>query len=178
MISILELGPTQDAVKELAAIHIEAVADNAGVSFLHPLAPEKAEHFWRGSLRQASDGTRIIFGAVENGAIVGTVTLLLDMPENQPHRAEIAKMMVAGHARGRGIASKLLTAAEDAARERGKTLLMLDTVKGSAAARLYTKMGWVFFGDVPGHALRGDGTPDDTSFFYKEVPPADEAAAD
>jgi GNAT superfamily N-acetyltransferase len=168
--STLKVAPVtldEQMVAALASIHIEAVADNAGVSFMHPLAPEKAMAFWRASLERASSGKKIVFGAFDEVGLSGTVTLVLDMPENQPHRAEIAKMMVARRARRQGVATKLLEAAETEARNRGCTLLMLDTVKDSAASRIYTRLGWIRFGDVPGHALLPDGKPNTTSFYYK-----------
>src|SRR5262249_12137592 len=131
--------------------------------------PDKAELFWRQWLARAETGKQIVFGAFDEGRLAGSVTLLLDMPENQPHRAEIAKMMVAGKARRKGIGSALLLAAESAARDRGRTLLMLDTVTGGAAARLYERLGWIRYGEVPGHALLPDGRMGTTSFYYKRV---------
>jgi GNAT superfamily N-acetyltransferase len=168
-LAIVEIIPDDEAIAALAAIHIEAVADNAGMSFVHPLTPEKATAFWRQWLARTEAGRQIVFGAFDAQGLEGSVTLLLDMPENQPHRAEIAKMMVAKRAQRRGIATRLLAAAENAARKHSRTLLMLDTATGSAASRLYDRLGWIRFGDVPGHALLPNGEMRTTSFYYKQL---------
>lgn len=149
---------------------IEAVADNAGVSFLHPLSRDKARAFWLGSLGEAALGKRIVFGAFDGPDLIGTVTLNLDTPENQPHRGDIAKMMVATRARRRGVASSLLAEAEGAARRNGRTLLVLDTEPASKARPLYQKLGWIHAGDIPDYALRSDRSGlTATSLYYKYV---------
>jgi ribosomal protein S18 acetylase RimI-like enzyme len=154
----------------LAALLIEAVADNAGVSFLHPLSPEKARGFWRKALECASRGERIVFGAYDGDDLVGSVTLDLDTPENQPHRGDIAKMMVAMRARRRGIAHALLRAAESAAHQAGRTLLVLDTEPGSKARPLYEKLGWQRVGEIPDYALHSDRSGfTATVLYYKRV---------
>ena len=121
---------------------IETVANGGSVSFMHPLSREAADAFWRDSLASAERGERIVFGAFDGEKLVGTVTLLLDLPPNQPHRAEIAKMMTRLSHRHRGIATALLHAAERAAIERGRWLLVLDTADDEGASGLYERVGF------------------------------------
>lgn len=169
-----EVKALEGNAKEIAALSamlVEAVAHGGGVSFLHPLAIESARDFWHEAFEQASRGKRIILGAFEAGELAGTVTLQLDMPQNQPHRAEIMKMIVAERTRRRGIASALLEGAEALARTHGRTLLVLDTVTQSAASKLYERAGWVRVGDIPDYALLPDGRPWPTTFFYKRIGP-------
>lgn len=117
-------------------------------------------------------GGRLLLVAEDGTGIpVGTVQLMLSVPENQPHRAEIAKLLVHRRARGSGVGAALMSAAEEAARRAGRTLLLLDTVAGSAGDRLYRRLGWTHLGVVPDFALMPDGAPCPTSFFYRELPP-------
>ncbi|MEW5927913.1 MAG: GNAT family N-acetyltransferase [Gemmatimonadota bacterium] len=153
---------------ELAAVLVDCVEGGASVSFMAPLSPEKAEAFWRDVAEGIAAGERVLLVAEdrESGGIAGTVQVLLDLPENQPHRAEVAKMLVRRSARRRGLGGLLMRAAAEAAREEGRTLLVLDTVTGSDAERLYERLGWTRVGVVPGYALMPDGAPCDATFFY------------
>jgi len=169
MVRIEQLPCEERHERALAALMVEVVADNASVSFLHPLSHGTARAFWRQSLELAEQGKRIVFGAFEDGSLLGTVTLNLDTPENQPHRAEIAKMIVAKSARRRGIAARLLGAAETEARARGRWLVTLDTVPGEAGERLYVRLGYVRAGEIPDYALRPDRTLSATAIYYKRL---------
>jgi len=161
-------GPqAHHAVGALADVLIDCVEGGASVSFMAPLAREKAEDFWRAVAQGVANGDRHLLAAYEGDELVGTVQVVPAVPSNQPHRGDIAKMLVKSSARGRGIGAALMAAAEDAARQAGLTLLMLDTTTGLAADRLYVRLGWTRFGQVPGHALMPDGAMSDTSFFYK-----------
>ena len=139
------------------------VANGGSVSFMHPLAPEVADAFWEGSLAAAARGERIVLGAFDGERLVGTVTLLLDCPPNQPHRAEIAKLMTRLSHRGRGVAAALMRAAEDLAGKRGRTLLVLDTAP-TTVPRLYTRAWGSRWRRDPGlcaeAAWRADGDHD------------------
>ena len=134
-----------------------------------PLPRAKALAFWQGVLESAERGERIVLVAedLESKTIVGTVQVILAMPENQPHRADVAKMQVHRQARRRGIGEALMRAAETAAREAGKTLLVLDTVSGSDADRLYSRLGWQRCGEIPGYALWPHGGLCSTTVFYR-----------
>jgi GNAT superfamily N-acetyltransferase len=160
-----------ERIAELAAILLDCVEGGASVSFMAPLTREKAEAFWRDVAEGVAAGERILLVAEDpaDGRIVGTVQVVLDLPENQPHRGEIVKMLVHRSARRRGLGETLMRAAVDAARTAGKTLLVLDTVTGSDADRLYERLGWVRLGVVPGYALMPDGAPCDATIFYKTL---------
>ena len=153
----------------LAELLIDCVAGGASVSFMLPLSPEKAGTYWRGVAESAVRGERVVLAAVEDtGDIVGSVQLILDLPENQPHRADLAKMLVHRRARRAGVGAALLAAAEACAREMGRTLLVLDTASAEAA-RLYERQGWQRVGDIPGYALFPDGRPCATTFYFKAL---------
>jgi len=151
----------------LADILIDCVEGGASVSFMEPLARDKAETFRRRAADGVASGARAVFAAAdEQGRIVGTVQLILDLPENQPHRADIAKMLVHRDARKKGAGDLLMQAAEDAAQAMGRTLLVLDTASDDAA-RLYERRNWVKAGTVPGYALLPNGGLCDTHYYYK-----------
>jgi GNAT superfamily N-acetyltransferase len=157
-------------VDELAALLIDCVEGGASVSFMWPLAPERASAFWRRVADAVARGERALLVAEDaEGRIVGCVQLVLDQPENQPHRADVAKMLVHRRARRQGLGAALMRAAETAAREAGKTLLVLDTVTGGDAERLYARLGWQRVGSIPGYALWPQGGPCATTVFYREV---------
>jgi ribosomal protein S18 acetylase RimI-like enzyme len=118
---------------------------------------------------EAEQGRRLVLAAFDDGRVVGTVQVILALPPNQPHRGEIAKLLVHRSARRRGIAELLMQHAEAEARAEGRTLLVLDTVTGDAAERLYTRLGWTRVGVIPGYALYPDGRPCDTTVFFKEL---------
>ena len=155
----------------LSALIIEVVANNGSVSFLHPLEPARARAFWDNALAAAARGERIILGAFDGDALVGTVTLLLDCPPNQPHRAEIAKMMTRPSYRRRGIASALLNEAERLATEHHRTLLVLDTATVDGASALYERHGYTFAGEIPDYALTPFGELTGTRLYWKRIGP-------
>ena len=153
----------------LAEVLIDCVEGGASVSFMLPLPREKARAYWRGVAQSAARGERAVLAAVDPlGTIVGTVQLILDLPENQPHRGDLAKMLVHRRVRRGGVGAALLAAAEECAREEGRTLLVLDTANAEAA-RLYERHGWQRVGQVPGYALLPDGRPCATTFYFKTL---------
>src|SRR5882757_8048335 len=141
-IEISELSASSKPCKMLSELLMVTVANGGSVSFMHPLQPEVAEAFWSDALAAATRGERIVLGAWDGEMLVGTVTLLLDCPPNQPHRAEIAKLMTRPKHRGQGVAAALMRAAEDFAAKRKRTLLVLDTAVDGGAARLYEGLGF------------------------------------
>lgn len=155
----------------LADLLVDVVEGGASVGFMLPLSRKKATDFWRNAQASAGRGERLLLVAedVASGDIVGTVQVVLAMPDNGPHRADIAKMQVRRSARRRGLGAALMRAAEQAAREAGKTLLVLDTVTGSDAERLYSSLGWVRVGDIPSYALFPAGGLCSTTVFYKSL---------
>jgi GNAT superfamily N-acetyltransferase len=156
-------------VEGLAGLLIDCVEGGASVSFMHPLSPEKARAFWRRVGNDVAAGGRALLVAEDGEGIVGTVQLVLDLPENQPHRADLSKMLVHRRARRRGLGATLLVAAEQLARDCGRTLLVLDTITGSTADRLYTRMGWVRVGEIPDYALMPRGGLSPTTVFYRTL---------
>lgn len=166
---------TGDAVRartaELSGILIACVEGGASVSFLAPLSNHAAEAFWHGVADSVATGDRVLLVAEDNrtGVILGTVQVVIGQPPNQPHRADVAKMLVAPAARRCGIGGQLLEAAIDAARKAGKTLLVLDTATGSDAERLYERLGWIRVGVIPNYSLLPDGRPCGTTVFYKDL---------
>ena len=159
---------TEAQMQDLAAILIDCVEGGASVSFMHPLSLPKALEFWRRVAADVERGARALLVAEDAGGIVGTVQVGLDQPENQPHRADISKMLVHRRARRRGIGAALMRAAETAARQSGKSLLVLDTAGGDAE-RLYVRQGWKLAGIVPDYALWPNGGFCSTSFSYRKL---------
>lgn len=157
-------------IGELADVLLDCVEGGASVSFMAPLARAKAQSFWRGVAERVARGACLLLVAEQAGCIVGTVQVLLDTPENQPHRAEVAKMLVLRRARRHGIGAALMHAAEDEARAHGRTLLVLDTASAEAA-RLYERMGWRRCGVIPDYALLPGGGFCDTTFYYRVLGP-------
>jgi GNAT superfamily N-acetyltransferase len=153
----------------LAEVLVDCVEGGASVGFMAPLDRERAAAFWRGVAEGVGRGERVLLVAEAEGSLVGTVQLVFAQPENQPHRADVAKMLVHRRGRRRGVAVALLAAVEDAARAAGTDVLVLDTVTGSDAERLYARAGWQRVGVVPGYALMPDGRRCDTTYFYKHV---------
>ena len=136
---------------------------------MHPLKEEEAREFWESSLQQATKGKRIILGAFEDEKLAGTVTLLLDLPPNQPHRAEIAKMMTGKAFRGRGVARRLLQEAEKIALEKGRWLITLDTAEDEGASGFYEKQGYQRTGLIPDFALKPHGGLTGTIIYWKKL---------
>lgn len=154
----------------LAEVLIDCVEAGASVSFMWPLPRERALTFWRGVMSGVAGGERALLIAEQaDGRIVGTVQLILAMPDNQPHRADVAKMLVHRSARRRGVAMRLMNTLDDVARAEGRTVLVLDTVTGGDAERLYTRAGWQRVGEVPKFALMPDGAFCGTTFFCKHL---------
>ncbi|VVE84308.1 GNAT family N-acetyltransferase [Pandoraea sputorum] len=170
------------AIDALTDVLIDCVEGGASVSFLLPLTRERATTFWRKVAASVDRGERVLLvarhkvhgapdapGAQNDGAIVGTVQLILDLPENQPHRADVAKMLVHRSARRQGVAAHLMAALDDVARAFKRHVLVLDTVTGGDAERLYQRSGWQRAGDVPKFALMPDGRFCATTFYYKHL---------
>lgn len=156
-------------IQGLSDVLIDCVEGGASVSFMLPMTREKAEAFWRKTSSDAARGECVVLTAIDDADdIVGTVMLLLNQPENQPHRGDIAKMLVLRRVRRLGVGKALLVAAEQQARLAGKTLLVLDTASDEAE-RLYTKHGWERCGYIPNYALMPDGTPCATTLFFKQL---------
>lgn len=158
------------AIGALADVLLDCVEGGASVGFLHPLTRERALSFWRSVARGVASGERAVLLAEDAKGVCGTVQLMLAMPENQPHRADLAKMLVHRRARRQGLGAALMRAAEAVARDSGKKLLVLDTVSGSEAARLYERLGWVRVGEIPGFALLPRGGFCSTTVYYHELP--------
>lgn len=154
---------------ELGAILRDAVESGASVNFLEGFTQGEAEEFWRGQISGLADGGRHLLVAEDGDRLIGTVVLTKAPQPNQPHRADVGKMLVLASHRRKGVGRRLLDAVEALAREEGRTLLMLDTTLGSSGDLLYRSCGWVQYGIVPGHALSTLGVPTATAFFYKEV---------
>jgi predicted N-acetyltransferase YhbS len=155
-------------IRALAGLLLDAVERNAGISFMSGLTAAEAEEWWR-SLLSTSPERAIVLVARDGADIVGTVQLQPAWAPNQPHRADVAKLIVHRRAQGRGVAQALMRELERAASGAGFTLLLLDTCKGSRAERLYTASGWIRVGEVPRFALNPDGSFCDTVFFYKDL---------
>jgi GNAT superfamily N-acetyltransferase len=153
----------------LAAVLADCVAGGASISYLAPFSHDDARVAFEGFAQEVDRGNRLLLAAFDGDRIVGTVQVVLALPPNQPHRGEIAKLIVHRSARRRGVARLLMERAEAEARAEGKSLLMLDTVRGEPGERLYERLGWTPYGVVPGHALYPDGRPCDTTFFWKNV---------
>jgi GNAT superfamily N-acetyltransferase len=168
-LEIVALRSRPDTIAALADLLVETVAHGGSVSFMHPLAPDTALAFWRKSLAAADAGERVVLGAMEDGELVGTVTLLLHLPPNQPHRAEIAKMMTRVRCRGRGVATSLMHAAERIAREHGRFLLTLDTAAEEGAGPFYEKLGFTRVGIIPDYAYKPDGGLCGTIVYWKRI---------
>ena len=155
-------------ISGLADVLLDVVEGGASVSFMHPFTRDKALAFWRGVAKGVAAGERAIVVAEDDQGICGTAQLILALPENQPHRADLAKMLVPRRARRRGIGAAVLQGAADVARELGKTLLVLDTAS-QAAERLYERAGWVKVGVIPDYALLPEGGFCDTIVYYRRL---------
>jgi GNAT superfamily N-acetyltransferase len=156
-------------VAPLADLLIDCVEGGASVSFMRPLTRDRAAAFWRRVLEDVAVDRRALLVAEDVQGVCGTVQLILDLPENQPHRADLAKMLVSRRMRKRGLGAALLAGAEQMARDCGRTLLVLDAVTGGDGARLYERHGWVRVGDVPNFALFPGGGYCSTTYFYRDL---------
>ena len=153
----------------LCDVLIDCVEGGASVSFMHPMTRAKAESFWSAAAAGVARGERMLVVAEDEHGVVGTVQVILNLPENQPHRGDVAKMLVHRRARRQGVGAALLAAAEQSALEAGRTLLVLDTVTGGDAERLYARQGWQRSGEIPNYALFPGGGFCSTTVFYKAL---------
>jgi GNAT superfamily N-acetyltransferase len=171
MVEVRQLTATEGRqyLTALAAVLVDCVAGGASVSFMASLEPAEAESFFEQAVREVEHGRRILLAAFDGPDLIGTVQIVAAPAPNQPHRADVAKLLVHRSARGRGVGQSLMEAVEDAARSAGKTLLVLDTVTGDSAERLYQRLGWTRLGVIPNYALYPDGRWCDTTVFYKEL---------
>ena len=168
--TVRRLPAVDDAhIEALADVLIDCVEGNASVSFMHPLTRERAVAFWRRVASDVASGQRALIVAEDPQGLCGTVQLIFDLPENQPHRGDLAKMLVHRRVRRQGLGAALMRAAEDAGRDCGKTLLVLDAVTGGDAARLYERLGWVRVGDIPRYALMPRGGFCSTTYYYRDL---------
>ncbi|MSP02105.1 MAG: GNAT family N-acetyltransferase [Acetobacteraceae bacterium] len=176
-IELLDAAAAESAIPRLSAILIACVEEGAGVSFLPPLAPDVARAFWRDTARDVAGGRKLVLGGWVDGVLAGTVTLAFAWPENQPHRADVVKLLVDPAMRRHGLARRLMARLELEAVRAGRWLLTLDTRAEGGAEALYRSMGWNELGVIPCHALTKDGTFDDTVFFWKRAGTPSEASS-
>jgi GNAT superfamily N-acetyltransferase len=170
-VEVRRLAPAEarERLDALAAVLADCVAGGASVGYMEPFSHAEARAVYEDYVGDAEQGRRIILGAFLNGDLVGTAQLVLAVPPNQPHRAEVARVLVHRSARRRGFAQRLMEQLEQEARTEGKSLLVLDAVTGGDAARLYERIGWNTVGVIPGYALYPDGRVCDTTVFWKRV---------
>jgi GNAT superfamily N-acetyltransferase len=168
MIEVRRLSERQ-YVGDLAEVLVDCVEGGASVSFMAGFSKSEAATFFEKALDRVARGERILLAAFDGSMLVGTVQVITETPPNQPHRADIAKLLVRRSARGKGVATVLMEHAEEASRQAGKTLLVLDTVTGGQAEKLYERMGWTKAGIIPNYALFPDGRPCDTTIFWKDL---------
>lgn len=154
---------------EFVDLLCDVVNNGGSVNFLAPFSPEEAEQFWQKVAADMLDGTRVLLAALDNDCVVGSVQLALATQPNGPHRAEVQKLFVHSHNRRQGIARLLISAIEEQARDCNRTLLVLDTERGSSAETLYEQVGYQRVGSIPGFALNAAGTPSDNVIFYKNI---------
>ena len=170
-VTIRRLHAVTDAqITALAELLVDCVEGGASVSFMQPMTHERATRFWATVAAGVAAGERALLVAEDAGGICGTVQLILNLPENQPHRADLAKMLVHSRARRRGLGEALMRAAESMAQDCARTLLVLDAVTGGDAERLYERLGWQRVGVIPDFALFPDGRMCATTFFYRRIP--------
>jgi GNAT superfamily N-acetyltransferase len=168
--SVRRLHAVQDTeLQQLVQVLMDCVEGGASVSYMAPLQRELAESFWSGVARGVANGERALLVAEDALGICGTAQLVLSQPPNQPHRADVSKVLVHRRARRRGLGAALMRAVETTARECGKDLLVLDTVTGGDAQRMYERLGWVKVGDIPRYALMPRGEPCSTTYYYRDL---------
>jgi GNAT superfamily N-acetyltransferase len=168
-IVVLDAAEAAAAVGDLAEVLEDCVAGGASVSFMAPFSREAAAAYFRTIVDEVARGATILVAARSDGRIVGTVQINLAVPPNQPHRADVRKLLVHRRARGRGIGAALMRRLEAEAKARGRTLLVLDTAVGDAGERLYARAGWTRIGVIPDYALWPDGRFCDAAIFWKRV---------
>jgi GNAT superfamily N-acetyltransferase len=172
MIEIQRLSAAEGRpyIGALAGVLLDCVEGGASVSFMASLSRNEAESFFQRALSEVENGNRILLAAFSGPELVGTVQIITAMPPNQPHRADVAKLLVLQSARAQGVGTLLMKKVEEVARQEGKTLLVLDTVTGDKAERLYTRLGWTRVGVIPNYAMFPDGRWCDTTYFWKALP--------
>lgn len=153
----------------LADVLVDCVEGGASVSFISPFSKDAAESFFRKAIDEVEQGNRILLAAFAGSELVGTVQIITATPPNQPHRADVAKLLVLRSARAHGVGQRLMEHVEEVSRSVGKTLLVLDTVTGDAGERLYRRLGWTAAGVIPDYALYPDGRFCDTTVFWKKL---------
>ena len=170
-IEVRRLTPAEayEQLDALAAVLADCVEGGASVGYMAPFSQADAREAFEVYAQEAEDGRRIILGAFVDGSLIGTAQLVVAVPPNQPHRADVARVLVHRSARKRGIAQRLMENLEQEARAEGKTLLVLDAVTGGDAARLYERLGWNTVGVIPDFALYPDGRLCDTTVFWKSL---------
>jgi GNAT superfamily N-acetyltransferase len=156
-------------IDQLSDVLLDCVQGGASVSFMQPFSREQARAFWASVASAVERGERAVLAAEDAAGICGTAQLVLAQPPNQPHRADVSKVLVHRRARRLGLGAALMTAAEAVARGLGKDLLVLDTVTGGDAQRLYERLGWVRVGDIPRYALLPTGEPCSTTYYYRDL---------
>jgi len=169
-VEVLDPASYEAAIPELAELVVDAVDGGASINFLAGATPDQTAGWWRARSVGAAAGTITVFVARdESGRIVGSTLIERSTNPNSPHRAEIGKVIVHRASRRQGIATALMTAAEELARAEGRWMLVLDTVTGSAAAALYESLGWQTVGTIPGYALDTAGVPEPATYYYKDL---------
>jgi GNAT superfamily N-acetyltransferase len=168
-IRALPAAEAEARLDELADILVDAVAHGSSVNFMAGFSRDAGKAFWRGQLPGIANGEKHLFVGDDGRALVATVMLMFAPQPNAPHRAEIGKMLVHSSLQRRGLGRRLLETAEQAARDFGRTLLILDTATGSAGERLYRKCGWIELGTMPDHSFTPDGRLAPATFFYKAL---------
>ncbi|MGY3607274.1 MULTISPECIES: N-acetyltransferase family protein [unclassified Bradyrhizobium] len=168
-ISVLDAPVPDAALEQLASVLVDCVEGGASVSFMAPFSQADGLAYFRKVADAVASGATVLLAAKLDGKIVGTVQLGLDTPPNQPHRADLKKMLVHRSVRGRGIGAALMAQIEVEAIRRGRWLLVLDTVPGENGYRLYKRAGWTESGIIPNYALFPDGALCDTAVFWKRL---------
>ena len=171
MIDLRTVASSPEHSAALAGLLVDVVAGGGSLGFMHPLSHAVALAFWERALDAADRGERIVLGAWDGETLAGTLTVLLDLPPNQPHRAELAKMMTRADYRGRGIASSLVREAERLALAQGRTLLVLDTATDEGASGLYEGLDYRLAGELPFFALKPHGGLTGTKLYWKWIGP-------
>lgn len=170
--TIRQVDAVTDAeIDALTDVLIDCVEGGASISFVLPLGRDRAAAFWRRVAASVAAGERVLLVAEDGAGVCGTVQLVIGLPENQPHRGDVSKLLVHRRARGRGVGEALMRAVDDVARAHGRDLLVLDTETGSPASRLYERLGWRRAGDVPRFALLPDGRECSTTYYYRDLRP-------
>lgn len=168
-IAIAQLANTPETLQQLSTLLVEAVASGGNVNFLHPLAHTAAVAFWEEAFRSVAAGHRIILGAMDKSELIGTLTLILDCGQNQPHRCEVAKIITKQAYRGRGVGKALIGEAERLARERHRSMLVLTTATGVGAHTLYEKAGFTLAGTIPNFGYNPHGQMAGCMFYWKQI---------